>query len=82
MLPQKQHSRAQTTGFDQIREILLLLQLRYLLAIIKNRQLYPMKYIDTGSLFFLFRHIVRSEHKDHTSGSYPQIIPDKQDDPV
>lgn len=41
-----------------------------------------MKYIDTGSLFFLFRHIVRSEYKDHASGSYPQIIPDKQDGPA
>ena len=28
ILPQKQHSRAQTTGFDQIREILILLQLQ------------------------------------------------------
>lgn len=25
---------------------------------------------------------VRSEHKDHTRGSYPQIIPDKQDGPA
>ena len=25
---------------------------------------------------------VRSEHKDHASGSYPQIIPDKQDGPA
>lgn len=42
-----------------------------------------MKYIDTGSLFFCFDiYPVRSEHKDHVSGSYPQIIPDKQDGPA
>lgn len=42
-----------------------------------------MKYIDIGSLFFVSTYSpVRSEHKDHTSGSYPQIIPDKQDGPV
>lgn len=42
-----------------------------------------MKYIDTGCLFFVSAYSpARSEHKDYASGSYPQIIPDKQDGPV